>query len=654
MLQLINDRMKVFGWIIILPLALVFVVWGVQGIVSFNSTRDKGLQVDGQEIPTERIREAYQGQLAQLNRIYPDEIPADIRTDLQQRIVDQFVNTELVRAKTDSLRYVATDADLIASISNFQGFQVGGKFDREAYESVLRSKGYTIERFEAEQRDLLKTRSLEQGIFISAFATPLELTHLVALKDETREVGYAVLPLAKFLPAAKADDAAINAYYAAHKASYMTPDSVHLTYVALKVEDVAKSVTVDEAALRAYYDTVKDRFVEPEKRRARHILIQTGTDGAAAKKKAEEIYAEAIKPGADFAALAKKYSMDAGSAQSGGDLGWAERTFFVPEFAEAAFSMKPGEIRGPIKTEFGWHVIKLDEIQPGVSRKFEDVKADLEPEYRRVEAEKRFGEEQEKIEQVAFEKNDSLEPVAKELGLKIEDVPVFYKGLAGNELAASAKVVQAAFSADVLGGQNSKAIEVSPGTVVVLRSTDHKLPTQQPLEAVRATVTEAVKHEAAVAAAQAAANTVAKAVENGTAWDTALRPIGAVAPPPPAPAADAKTPPKPVKPSSPDVIVLTPAKFIGRSEAGVAPEVLTVSFGAATPAAGARTVGTVSLANGDVAVYAVSAVKPGVLTGDGAADRRLIEGATADSDFATYLTALKARATIHYNPAIFE
>jgi peptidyl-prolyl cis-trans isomerase D len=366
---------------------------------------------------------------------------------------------------------------------------------------------------------------------------------------------------------------------------------------------------------------------------------------AAAKKKADEVYAEAAQPGADFAALAKKYSMDAGSASQGGDLGLAERSFFVKPFADAVFAMKVGEVTRPVKTEFGWHVIKLEQIETGNSRKFEDVRPELETEYRRTEAEKRFGESQEKIEQVAFEQNDALEPVAKALGLKIEEIPVFSRGMTGNELAASPKVVQAAFSADVLGGQNSKALEVAPGTVVVIRSTDHKMPAQQSLADVRASVTDAVRREAARTLALSAGESIARAVSSGVALEAAAKMVGPVAAPPPAGST--------ARPA-PEAIVVSQPKFIGRTEPGVAPEVAVAVFGAAVPKSGERTVGTVRLANGDVAVYSVTTVKPGVLVGDGANERRSLEALAADAEFASYLTALRARADIRSNPSIFE
>jgi peptidyl-prolyl cis-trans isomerase D len=476
---------------------------------------------------------------------------------------------------------------------------------------------------------------------LSSFVLPGEVARAVALREETREVGYAVLPLAKFLPAAKVDEAAITAWYEAHKDSYRTPETVKLRYVALKVADVAREVAVDDAALRAYYDTVKERFTEAEKRRARHILIPSGSDDAAARKKADEAYAEAVKPGADFAALARKYSQDAGSAPQGGDLGWAEKSFFVAPFADALWGMKPGEVHAPVKTQFGWHVIRLEEVQPAKSRSFEEVRAELVPEYQKSEAERRFSESQEKLEQLAFEQSGSLEPIAKALGLRIEEVTGFRKDLPDNELAANPKVVAAAFSADVLGGQNSKAIELAPGDVVVLRATDHALPAQQPLEAVHAEVALAVRRAAAAADAKAAGERVAAALDAGASWEAALKPLGGAA-------AKGKTAPPA------DAIRLEAPKFVGRRDKELPPEIIAAAFAAPAPAAGKTLAANAVLASGDVAVYALTAVKPGVVkAGDDAARTELRE-ASGTADFLTYLELLRAGADVHASPAIFE
>ena len=641
MLQWINDRMKVFGWLFILPLGLVFAVWGVQGIVSFSGQADRGLKVNGKSVSLEDMRTQYQQRTAQLSRAFPDEIPADIKKKVQDGVLDEFVNTELIAQKVADRRFSVSDEDVVQSIKSYEGFQVGGQFNKDAYYALLKARGYTPERFEAEQKKLLTARALEGALYLSAFATPLEISRVAALKGETRELAYAVLPVAKYTASVKPDEAAIKAYYDAHPNEFKTPDTVKLTYVALKVSDIAHEVSIDEGGLKAYYDTIKERFSEPEKRHARHILVQAGSDPAAAEKKAKEIYAEATKPGADFAALAQKYSQDAGSAKQGGDLGTIEKSFFPGAFGDAIFSMKAGEIKGPVKTEFGWHVIQVEEVLPGKSKSFDEVKATIEPEYKRTEAERRFGERQEKLEQLAFENGGSLEPVAKALKLQIQEIPAFHAGLAENELAASAKVLKAAFSSDVIGGQNSRPVEIAPGNVVVVRSTDHQPPVLQALAAVHAQAEQGAKKVLAAKAAEVAGQQAAASLKAGEHWDAVVKTLGAVTvAPPKSPAADAAR--------------FEAAKFVGRTDKDVPAPVLRDAFRAIL-AAGKPSVASQTLPNGDVVVWSVSAVKPGAISADVATERRTVSSQIAEGDIGTYIGAMRSKADIKFNPAsMFE
>lgn len=642
MLQWINDRMKVIGWIFILPLALVFAVWGVTGIVDFTSTQGRGLTVNGEEVPAEMVRRAYQNQIAELHRVFPDEIPQDVQNELRKSIVDRYVSTELLDQKTQALRYVVTEREIVEATQNFEPFKVGGTYNREAAQAFLRANGMSATEFEAQQRQDLRLRQLAGGLNVSAFATAKEIETAARLRGEQRELAYAVVPVSRYLATAKPDEAAVKAYYDAHPADFMSPETVTLAYVRLRVDDIAAGVAVDEAALRGYYESVLQRFVEPEKRRARHILIQSGADDAAAQKKAQEVLALAQKPGADFAALAKQYSQDAGSAAQGGDLGWAERSFFVGPFADALFAMQPGQISGPVKTQFGWHVILLEEVQAGQQKTFEQVRAELEPEFRRAEAERVFNERQEKLDEVAFENSGSLEPVASALGLEVQTIPGFTKQQGGGELGANPAVLKAAFSPDVLGGQNSRGVELAPGDVIVVRATDHKVPAKLPLEAVRDRAFVGAQREIAAREAKAAGERLVQQLQAGTDWQTALKAIGPYVTVTPA------------APSTGESVRYQPAQFVGRGEAGVAPEILGSAFrGAVTP--GKPLVGTVTVGAGDVGVYAVSAVRPGQLApGERMAQSRELASAKGQTDLVGYLRVLRDNAEVNYNPAIFE
>jgi peptidyl-prolyl cis-trans isomerase D len=641
MLQWINDRMKVIGWFFLMPLSLVFAVWGVHGIVDFTANMDRGLKVNGQEANLEQVRQTYQQRLAEAARAYPEGMPDAVKKTLQQGVVDDFVATSLIDQKVAEQHYSASDAEVIASIKAYPGFQVGGEFNKDAYFALLKARGYSPEKFEAEQRVLIKAKALEGSLFVSSFATLKEAQWLTGLIGETREVAYATVPAAKFMAAQKPDAAAIKAYYDAHHDDYMTPDSVHLSYVELSLPDVAAEVAVDEAGLKAYYDTIKERFSEPEKRHARHIFLPTGTDEAATKKKAEEIAKLAAAPGADFAVLAKQYSQDTESASKGGDLGTQEKSFLPAGVGDTVFSMAPGTISGAVKSPFGYHIIQLVDVVPGKQKSFESVRGEVEPEYRRTEAERRFGERQEKLEQLAFESAGSLEPIAKALHLKIHDVPDFHKGMEGNDLALNSKVVTAVWSSDVLGGANSKALEMSTGRVVVVRAADHKVPTLEPLAAVQGRVEAALKRELAAKAAADAANDIARRLVAGESWDAALKAVGgSTAAPKGTPAADA--------------IKYTAATSIARTDKDAPHDVVTGAFVLAAPAAGHVTVGQKTTLGGDVVVYAVSAVKPGEYKPDNLEAYRRLTSQYSAEELETYVAAMRAKAKISIGSTLFD
>ena len=154
---------------------------------------------------------------------------------------------------------------------------------------------------------------------------------------------------------------------------------------------------------------------------------------------------------------------------------------WVAPFADAAFSMKEGEIRGPVKTQFGYHILKLDGIQPASVKTFEQSKSDLEAEYRSNEAERLFNNAQDQLADAALQNTTDIDVVARKAGLTVHEIPDFSRTGGSGDLGKSPAVLEAAFSADVLDGRLSSIVEVEKGRGVVLRATDHKLPAQKPL-----------------------------------------------------------------------------------------------------------------------------------------------------------------------------
>jgi len=632
MLQWIHDHLSKAYWLVLAPLTIAFAFWGIQGVADLGGSNDREFKVNGERIPVERVREAYQRKLAELSKAYPDEVPAEMKAQLQDTIIDQFVNTTLIGQAVKDNRYTASDQQVREAIRQLPYFQVAGQFSSELYFSTLKARGISPEQFEADERADLATQKLQIELELSAFATLPEAQRAAVLQGEKREWRGVLLPFERFLANAHPDEAAINEYYKAHREEFKSEDTVALSYIELKMDEAATHPS--DATLKAYFETIKERFAEPERRHARHILIKATANPEDAKAKAQKIYAEALKKDSDFAALAKQYSEDAGSAAQGGDLGLAEKSFFVGPFADAMFAMKAGEIKGPVKSEFGYHIIKLEEIVPGKIADFDKVRSQVESEYRKNESEKQFNDNQEKLERLAFEQSGSLNPLAAAINAPIKTVAAFHKGMSDDAVLANPKVLQAAFSADVLGGQNSRPIEIAPGDVVVLRVSDHRPPVVLELGAVKERVVKALQQTMASARQKAAYDAVVAGVGAGKPLEDVLASVAANF-------VELKG------------LKLTDSKLIGRKETGIDPALRGVIFKMAPKAHSLAPL--VPVEHQDAWLVELLGVRPGDPAADAPLWGQLLTREHASMDLEVYLARLRDQAKITYNrKALFE
>src|SRR5690606_8693797 len=351
---------------------------------------------------------------SQLQQMLRDEIPPEFVRSQQVMLLDQFIRQPLLTQRAEEAGYRVSDAALARRVMETPQFQVDGKFSKDRYNALIRSVGMTEAQFEQEIKTELLIGQLQSGVIDSAFVTPTELDRRYALEKQAREVAYALIPAKEFASEVKVTDEQIESFYEQNAAQFMLPEKADVQYVELTREQAEGEVTVTEEALRDYYEQTKDRFESPERRRARHILITTegGAEDAQGEKKAAEL-AEQARAGGDFAALAKQNSQDPGSAEQGGDLGWAQRGMFVGPFEEALFTMQPGEIRGPVKTQFGYHIIKLEDVESGGVQSFEEARAELEEEYRAAQAQSAFYDATQRLADLAFSSLTELESVAQ-------------------------------------------------------------------------------------------------------------------------------------------------------------------------------------------------------------------------------------------------
>src|SRR5450631_4001071 len=615
MLQSIHDKLQ--GWlayVVLGAIGLVFVFWGINWTLSAPTYAAK---VNGTEISSNEVRQTYQQQLAQIERQSSAPLDDTMRNEIKRRVLDEYVNSEALVTRADELGYRVSDKELLAEMSKVPALQVDGKFDYAHALAVLNAQGRSVSEIEGLFRRDAKLRQLDTALNASSFATPTELKEFRTLTRQQRELAWLTLSATKYAAGATPDDAAIKAYYDAHKAEYMIPEMVNLRYVELSLGQLESKVSVDDAQLKAFYEEQKtktpDRFSQAEQRRVRHILLSVNDakEDAAVKAKAEGILKRAAA-GEDFSKLAKEFSQDPGSAAQGGDLGWSEKKIFVGPFADAAFSMKVDEIRGPVKTQFGYHILKLDGIQPPAVKTFDASKAELETEYKRNEAERLFNNAQDQLADAALQNATDIDVVAKKAGLTVHDIPDFRRSDGGGDLGKSAAVSDAAFSQDVLDGRLSPIVEVEKGRGVVLRATDHKLPQQKPLETVRTETIAAWKKQRGVELASAAASDAAKRLNAGENWDAVAKSLGAA---------------------------VSPPKFISRSDQAVPMEVRVSGFRAPKPAQ-KPIYENLSLAGGDAAVLAFSAVRedPNAAALKDADIRRQYASQIASSEAQSYAT----------------
>jgi peptidyl-prolyl cis-trans isomerase D len=640
MLQDLGDKLKGQRWLATLVLgllALIFAIWGAYGIVNVSfGAPDYGLKVNDERISAETLNRAWQQRQAQYQQtLNGAEMSEAQKSMLQQQLIDEYVRQTLLRQRAQRAGYRATDAQVREAVLSEPAFQADGKYDPRIAKGMLAQLGMSEEAYLAERREALQIGQLSEAVELSDFLTPAEVNRIYGLENEQRELRYALLTPDHFQPAARFDDARIKAWYDSHQSDFMSPESVRLQYAELRLDLIASQITVTPEALQAYYDKNLARYGEIEKRHAHHILIALpagagAAEDAAALAKAQMVEAQ-LKSGKDFGELSKQYSADPGSATRGGDLGWADKATYVAAFADALFSMQPGQISDPVKTQYGYHIIRLDEIRPAHVRSFAEARAQIEADYRRDQAGEIFGDREEQLQQkLESGAGADLEALARQFGLQTGEVKDFTRESGGAPLGGKQDLIRAVFSDDVIsGGKIAGPVALAEDQLVVFKVLEHRAPAPLPIASVRDQVIAAIRKSESGLAAKTAADDAVKRLEAGAAFDEVTKTLGVNA---------------------------APATYIGRSDPQLPAQVRQAAFTAPRPN-GKAVYLAIALDDGGAAVLAVSAVKPGTAGANPKNDEQLIQQylkRDRDGDMRAYVLELQRRATVKRNPSVFE
>ncbi|PSS74861.1 SurA N-terminal domain-containing protein [Shewanella algae] len=457
-------------------LVLVILSFAFAGVSSYlgSSSVAPAATVNGEEISTTELDQAYQSERARLEQQLGEMFDALAANDaylasIKKGVLERLVAQKLLDQAAAEMGLRVSNTQIIEAIRQEPAFQTEGKFDNDRFEAILRQLGYQQAAFRESMRVDMTRRQLISALIGSEFVLNGEAESLAKLQGQTRDIRYLLVDAEPFLGQATVTEEEAKSFYDTNPAQFERPEMVSLEYVELNAKDLVYGIKVSDELAKTYYDEHQNQYQTAEKRLAAHILIDASTDNAEAK--AEDIHKQ-LENGADFAALAKSDSQDT-SGEKGGELGWFEPGVMDPAFDEALFALNKGDISKVVKTPFGFHIIKLLDIQSGQTAPFAEVKDKIVEQIKQEEAVKQFYGLQQKLADTSYEIPDNLQEAAKAVGAEIKTTRLFGRDNAPAPFDKP-ELSKAAFSSDVLGGMNSELLEVDRNHVVVVRVKEHQ------------------------------------------------------------------------------------------------------------------------------------------------------------------------------------
>ena len=505
--------------IILGAIVVVFVFWGVGSYTSRRTGRVAS--VNGTIITLDDYRITYSNLVEQVRQSFGKNLNEELIEMLQirKRALDQLIDRSLMQQAAEKFKLTVSDEELAESIRNIGAFQTAGVFDNRRYINTLNSNKLVPETFEVQQRDALIIDKLQAFVSGNIKVTDLEAEQWYIWNNTEVDIDYVMLEPQRYKDIEPTDEEIRN-YFDQHKDAYKTDPQIKVRYLHFKPEDYVDKVTVSEDDIQDYYESNPEKFKSPKTVEARHILIKLNPDANAeevenARQRIETVL-DMAKGGQDFAELAKKYSEGPTKAQ-GGNLGAFRREAMVKPFADKAFSMKPGEISEPVRTRFGWHIIKVEKVNPEKTSSLSEARDDILNNLKADLSKNLAYDEAEAVYDASFEGRD-LDTIAEDRNLKILTTALFSQKTPPAEIKNGAPFTSFAFSLPV--NEISGVQDFGDGYYLI-EVTD-QVPAQiSELEAVEAKVKEDLLKEKQDAKARDEADTLLAELKDGQSFAAA-------------------------------------------------------------------------------------------------------------------------------------
>ena len=471
-------REKFTGWIA----ALIIGAISIALVISFGNMNQTPLEqdvvitVNDREITLVDYREEYTNQLLQFQEVFGDEIPESLEFTIQESATENLIMKTLLNDYVDAQGYRVSPEYVAELITTNPNFQLGEGFNRENYQAILSSQGVSQSKYENDLRIELQINQLRRGLIESSFITPSEFRRFVELQMEERDGQYLLIPSSKFTDQVSLDKEVVSTFYTENITSFMTEEEIDVEFLSIDTEEIAQSIEFSPLDVEQYYKENIERFRSNEERKSSHILISFDDEVIedAAQEQSKDILVR-IKGGESFEELAQEFSDDSGSATNGGDLGWAEPGLFVSEFDQVLYALEIGEISDPVKTQFGYHIIRLDDVKEGRKKEFAEIEEELTEEYSQLLAEDRLYDLAEQLDDLALQAYNELDTVADRLALELNQISAITRN-GSSFLNQQPELIDILFSSSSIEQSENTPVYEFNNSIVVARVVNHRLP----------------------------------------------------------------------------------------------------------------------------------------------------------------------------------
>ena len=495
MLQTIRNVFT--GWVAVIFIVLLIIPFAFWGIDSyFGSTANiDAANVNGVEVSMMEYQRSYQNIRQQMQEISP--ALAEQTEFIKQQTLDRLVERILLLDIKNEMGFMVSNNQVRNAIFEIPAFQNPEGFNSVAYQNFLLSQGYTPALFEAEIKEDLSLEQLQAGIIQTTLVPPDEARYIASLERQTRDIQYGNVRFNSFEEVILVSDDEIQEYYEQNSTSFMSPEQVGASYIYLSLEDIASEVTADEEQLQAYFENNRQNYSITERRKVRQVLVYSDSDEDAESVSgvADQIYDVLSTTETGFDEVRDQFDSEQVTIEVS-DFGYLNQGVLDPEVDEVVFGLESGVISQPIETEYGYQIVVVDDITGGDRPEFEQVRGEVETDFRREQAEISFFELYDELAVLTYENPDTLEIASESLGLPVVQGGTITRLNADDALLNNQRVIAAAFSDDVLiEGNNSELIEIENDQILVLRVTDHQPEQVRPFEDVQEVIRQRLRFQ---------------------------------------------------------------------------------------------------------------------------------------------------------------